>query len=124
MSRLRILIVDDETVFTHSLRRLLQRTHDVEVANDGQEALAAVQKGARFDVIFSDVTMPEMSGIELFEELQRIAPDQAQHFVFLTGGAFSSGTQHRLDALGIRQLEKPVDVTALRAMISQVVGER
>lgn len=124
MSKLRVLIVDDEAVFTQSLRRLLQRTHDVEVANDGREALAAVKRGARFDVILSDVMMPEMGGLELYDEVLRIAPEQARRFVFLTGGPFGGASQHRLHALGRRQLEKPVDMTALRAMITQVAAER
>jgi CheY-like chemotaxis protein len=124
MTRLHVLVVDDEAMFTHSLRRLLQRTHDVEVANDGREALAKVLAGRRFDVILSDVTMPEMGGIELYEELLRAAPEQARRFVFLTGGAFSRPTELRLRALGTRQLEKPVDMAALRAMISQVASER
>lgn len=122
MTKLRVLIVDDEAMFTQSLRRLLQRQHDIAVANDGLEALTAVRAGQRFDVILSDVNMPQMTGIELFEQLLELAPDQAQHFVFLTGGAFGGPTQQRLRALGTRQLEKPVDITALRAMIVEVGG--
>ena len=120
MTRLRVLIVDDETIFTHALRRLLQRTHDIEVANDGVQALAAVRAGRRFDVILSDVMMPEMNGIELFEEVQRFDPEQARHFVFLTGGAFGGHAQQKLRKMGTRQLEKPVDVAALRHMITVV----
>lgn len=120
MSRLRVLIVDDEAIFTQALRRLLQRTHDVEVANDGEQALAVVRSGKRFDVILSDVMMPAMNGIELFEAVQAVDPEQARHFVFLTGGAFGGHAQNRLRSLGTRQLEKPVDVAALRSMISLV----
>ncbi len=122
MNKLRVLIVDDEAMFTQSLRRLLQRQHEVAVANDGLEALTAVRAGQRFDVILSDVNMPAMTGIELFEQLLELAPDQARHFVFLTGGAFTGPTQRRLGALGTRQLEKPVDIAALRAMIVEVAG--
>jgi CheY-like chemotaxis protein len=126
VTRLRLLIVDDEPMFTQALRRLLQRTHDVEVAGDGQEALAvvsaAVRSGRRFDVILSDVMMPAMSGIELLENLLEIAPEQARQFVFLTGGTFGGPTQKRLRALGTRQLEKPVDVAALRTMIDEVAS--
>jgi CheY-like chemotaxis protein len=122
VSRLRVLIVDDEAIFTQALRRLLQRTHDVEVANDGEQALAVVRSGKRFDVILSDVMMPAMNGIELFEAVQAVDPEQARHFVFLTGGAFGGHAQNRLRSLGTRQLEKPVDVAALRSMISLVAA--
>lgn len=123
MSRLSVLIVDDEPMFTSALRRLLHRTHDVEIASDGQQALDAVRAGRRFDVILSDVTMPLMSGIELLERLLEVAPDQAEHFVFLTGGTFPGPAQRRLRTLGTRQLEKPIDVAALRTMISEVAGQ-
>ncbi len=120
MSRLRILIVDDEVSFAHALRRVLHRMYDVEVLSDGSQALDAVLAGRRFDVILSDVSMPRMTGVELLEELVTHAPDQARHFVFLTGGVFPERTEKRLRALGTRQLEKPVDVDELRAMISLV----
>jgi CheY-like chemotaxis protein len=120
VTRLRVLIVDDEAIFTQALRRLLQRTHDVEVANNGEQALAAVRAGRRFDVILSDVMMPLMNGIELFEAVQLVDPEQARHFVFLTGGAFGGHAQRQLRKMGTRQLEKPVDVAALRNMINLV----
>jgi CheY-like chemotaxis protein len=123
MSRLRVLIVDDEVSFAHALRRVLHRTHDVEVLGDGALALAAIMAGQRFDVILSDVSMPKMTGVELLEQLVTHAPDQARHFVFLTGGVFPERTEQRIRALGTRQLEKPVDLGELRSTISEVAAE-
>lgn len=122
-ARLRVLVVDDEAIFTQALRRLLQRSYDVEVANDGEQALAIIRAGKRFDVIVSDVSMPAMNGIELYEAVTILDEEQARHFVFLTGGAFGGHAQSHLQKLGMRQLEKPVDVTALRHTIDEVAGE-
>lgn len=121
-ARLRVLVVDDEAIFTQALRRLLQRSYDVEVANDGEQALAIIRAGKRFDVIVSDVSMPAMNGIELYEAVTILDEEQARHFVFLTGGAFGGHAQSHLQKLGMRQLEKPVDVTALRHTIDEVAG--
>ncbi len=120
--RLRVLLVDDEAIFTQALRRLLQRSYDVEVCNDGEQALALIRGGKRFDVIVSDVSMPSMNGIELYEAITHLDQEQARHFVFLTGGAFGGHAQAHLTKLGMRQLEKPVDVTALRHTIDEVAS--
>ncbi len=122
-ARLRVLVVDDEAIFTQALRRLLQRSYDVEVANDGEQALAIIRAGKRFDVIVSDVSMPAMNGIELYEAITILDEEQARHFVFLTGGAFAGHAQSHLQKLGMRQLEKPVDVSALRHTIDEIAGE-
>ncbi|MBD3307383.1 response regulator [candidate division KSB3 bacterium] len=66
----RILIVDDEKVFSGYLDQILTRKgFEVEVANNGEEALAVVEK-AEFDLILSDIKMPKMGGIELLRALR------------------------------------------------------
>jgi YesN/AraC family two-component response regulator len=67
--------------------------------------------------------MPNMTGIELLEELQRIAAAQAQRLVFLSGGAFTAHARERLEQLGVTQLEKPVTAKELRACIVRIVSE-
>jgi CheY-like chemotaxis protein len=93
------------------------------VALCGQDAIDHIARGARFDAIVSDVMMPNMTGIELIEELQRMAPDQAQRLIFLSGGVFTAQTRERLDQIGAPQLEKPVSARELRAWVTRVAGE-
>ena len=95
----------------------------ITVALCGQDAIDHIARGARFDAIVSDVMMPNMTGIELFEELQRMVPDQAQRLVFLSGGAFTAQTRERLDQLGAPQLEKPVTAKELRACLVKIVRD-
>jgi CheY-like chemotaxis protein len=93
------------------------------VALCGQDAIDHIARGARFDAIVSDVMMPNMTGIELLEELQRSVPDQAQRLIFLSGGAFTAQTRERLDQLGAPQLEKPVTARELRACLVRIVRD-
>ena len=66
----RILIVDDEKVFSGYLDQILSRKgFESQVANNGDEALAACER-ANFDLIISDIKMPKMSGIELLKTLR------------------------------------------------------
>jgi PAS domain S-box-containing protein len=121
--RHRVLLVDDDPRVAATMERLLRRDHDISIALCGRDALDLIDRGARFDAIVSDVMMPNMTGIELLEELRRIAPCQAQRLIFLSGGAFTAQTRERLGVLGVPQLEKPVGARELRACVLRVATE-
>jgi len=120
--RRRVMLVDDEPQVAHTIERLLRRDYDITVALCGQDAIDHIRRGARFDAIVSDVMMPNMTGLELIEELRRLAPDQAQRLIFLSGGVFTAQTRERLDQIGVPQLEKPVTARELRACVTRVVA--
>lgn len=115
-----VLIVDDEVVFASSLRRLLAREHEVSVAHDGKEALARLRAGERFDVIVSDLMMPGLSGIALYDATFALSAEQAQRFVFLSAG--SAGAPEFLARVTNPWFDKPCDLGALRAAIRRLVG--
>ena len=121
--RHRVMLVDDEPQVAQTMERLLRREYDVTLAGCGRDAIDLISGGARFDAIVSDVMMPNMTGIELIEELRRIAPDQAQRLIFLSGGAFTAQTRERLDQLGAPQLEKPITARELRACVKRIASE-
>ncbi len=118
--RLRVLVVDDEPALGRALSRTLSGQHEVTVMTSGSKALASIRGGERFDAIVLDVMMPEMSGMELYRELERAVPDQAQRVIFLTGGAFSPAAREFLDAVASPRLEKPVETSNLMALIDGV----
>jgi CheY-like chemotaxis protein len=120
--RRHVMLVDDEPLVAHTIERLLRRDYDITVALCGQEAIEHIARGMRFDAIVSDVMMPNMTGIELIEEVRRLAPEQAERVIFLSGGAFTAQTREQLDQLGAPQLEKPVTANELRACVKQVAG--
>ncbi|HXM31267.1 MAG TPA: hybrid sensor histidine kinase/response regulator [Xanthobacteraceae bacterium] len=67
----RLLFVDDSVFFRDMLTPVLKAAgYDVTTAADGREALALVEKGDGFDVIVSDIEMPEIGGFELAEALR------------------------------------------------------
>jgi PAS domain S-box-containing protein len=122
-ARHRILLVDDEPQIAHTMERLLRGDYDITIEACGQDALARISRGERFAAIVSDVMMPNMTGIELFEQLQRIAPDQAARVAFLTGGAFTQHAREQLQLLGVVQLDKPVAAKQLRACILRITSD-
>ncbi len=118
----RVLVVDDEPAVAAAIRRVLASQHEVVVRASGEEALAAIGRGERFDAIVCDLMMPRMTGMELHEALARLAPDQAARMVVLTGGAFTDGAREFLDRVSLPRCEKPFDAAGLRELVRNVVG--
>jgi CheY-like chemotaxis protein len=122
--RARILVVDDEPLIGKSVQRMFAREHEVLAFTDPREALARLLAGEGFDLVLCDVMMPELSGMDLLRELDRRRPGASEALVFITGGAFGSGTQEFLDRCGHPHLLKPFEVEALREMLRERLAVR
>ena len=82
MKRARVLLADDHRIVAEGLKRLLEPEFDlVGVVEDGRALLSAARE-LRPDVIVSDITMPELNGVEALEEMKR--HDPGVRVVFLT----------------------------------------
>ncbi|MEP6572291.1 MAG: PAS domain S-box protein [Gemmatimonadota bacterium] len=112
----RILIVDDEEAVLRVLRRIMSAEHEVVATLDAREALALCARGETFDLILCDLMMPRMSGMELYAELARVAPAQAERMIFVTGGAFTEKARLFLSDPPKEQIEKPFNIVNLRAI--------
>lgn len=97
--------------------RLLEDDYDVLATTDPYDAVARVDAGARFDAILCDLTMPAMSGMDVYDAILRIAPDQARRVVFITGGVCTSRAAAFLQSVDNVRLEKPLDRESLCAAI-------
>jgi len=119
----RILLVDDEETVLHLVRQVLESAHhDVITANSGTTALATVA-GSRFDLVITDLVMPDKAGIETIIELRELHPDLP--IIAMSGGGRGSATDF-LDlaaTLGARKtLAKPFSVKALLDAVSEVLA--
>jgi len=117
----RVLIVDDEPALGKTIERILSPEHDVTVVTSAALALLKIDAGERFDALVSDLMMPEMTGMELYERLLRSVPDQAARMSFMTGGAFSPQAAEFLAKDSIRSIEKPFKGDGLREFLWTVL---
>jgi CheY-like chemotaxis protein len=101
------------------VKRILSKEHDVVAVVTANEALALCAGGERYDLILSDLMMPEMTGMDLYRELLRIDPEQADRMVFLTGGAFTPKARRFLSETPQEHIEKPFDSAHLRASVQR-----
>ncbi len=122
-SRQRILLVDDEAYLLRVYDRALGRTHQVTAALGGRQAMEILAQAAdRFDVVISDLLMPEVDGIELYEYLRAHHPRLAARTIFMTGGAATLRAREFLAALATPSLEKPFDIHELLRRVAEVAG--
>ncbi|WP_309893628.1 response regulator [Archangium sp.] len=120
--RSRILVVDDEPMICQAIRRTLHREHEVVTLTSAREAQVRLTQGERFDLILCDVMMPEMSGMDLHQELSRDLPELAERLVFLSGGAFTASASAFLNRGDIRRLDKPFTSHELRELVRTVLS--
>ncbi|HWZ64763.1 MAG TPA: response regulator [Steroidobacteraceae bacterium] len=117
----RILAVDDSP----SMRQLVKLTlssggHEVDVATDGVEALLVADK-QQFDVVITDVNMPNMDGIALVRELRRRSNYRFTPLLMLTTESTSDRKQQGKEAGATGWLVKPFDPDRLLSIVTKVL---
>src|SRR4051812_30932310 len=83
VARARVLCVDDNTQVLRLLKRQLETTYDVHIAQTAHEALAQLAEGAPFDVIISDLRMPDVNGLTFLKIAHERYPKTER--IILTG---------------------------------------
>jgi PAS domain S-box-containing protein len=116
-----VLVIDDEPLVGRSIQLLLA-DHDVETTVSAREGLAYLLSGRRYDAVFCDLLMPDMTGMDLYAELKRLVPRAADELVFVTGGAFTAAGRDFLSQVSNRRIEKPFDKSALLAILGELEG--
>jgi two-component system, cell cycle sensor histidine kinase and response regulator CckA len=118
----RVLIIDDEPALARALKGLIEDLHDTELTTSGLEALS-ILASREFDVVFCDLMMVDLSGMDLFEELERTRPEVAERVVFMTGGAFTRQAREFLERVPNRCLDKPFRLNTVLSVIDECLAE-
>ena len=116
-----ILVIDDEETLAQAIRRFLSVEHNVTAVYRARDALDLLELGTRYDVILCDLMMPQITGMELFNEIIRLDPAQAGRIVFLTGGAFTASAREFLVSTTNRRIEKPFDLKEVRRLVNELI---
>jgi DNA-binding NtrC family response regulator len=117
----KVLIVEDEVIVRESVRDwLIEDGYDVDVAENGEEALKKIKK-EEFGVIVLDLKLPGIDGLQVFEQAKELKP--ATKGVIITAYP-SKETRERAKRLGLMDyLAKPFKVEDLEKLITQALGE-
>ncbi len=115
----RILVVEDDPRVSRSTVTALTELGHLPVAvASAREALEHLALDAAFDLVVTDVVMPEMTGIELARELHGLYP--AMHILFVTGYVGEAGSMDELAGADI--LRKPFTVAQLSGAVARALG--
>jgi two-component system NtrC family sensor kinase len=115
----RILVVDDESSIQTLLRDVLSLDgHQVDVASSGGEALQHMFQ-RQYDLIITDIKMPEMSGQEFYRRVRDIDREQAERMVFITGDTVNVATRQFLQRVSNPCLVKPFKVNEVREIVER-----
>lgn len=115
----RILAIDDEPIVGTALKRVMGKDNDVVTETSARKALQRIRDGEHFDLILCDLMMPDMTGVDFYNELRSFAPERAADIVFMTGGAFTPKARSFLDTISNERLEKPFDMTTLKNLVQE-----
>jgi two-component system, cell cycle sensor histidine kinase and response regulator CckA len=114
-----VLLIEDELSVRSVVQRLLKRNgHNVVAVETGHEAIELCErKGARFDLMISDVVMPHIDGPQLASKLQPLCPEM--RVLFISGYSEDAISTSGILAAGIDFIQKPFSMEALIAKIDE-----
>jgi PAS domain S-box-containing protein len=119
--KLRILLVDDEKAISSGLKKFLgSRGHQVTVSLRGKEGLKLFKK-EKYDIVLSDITMPDMDGIELIKKIKE--QDQKTKVIVITGHIMREMEEKAKEAGADEVLIKPFKNEVLCLAISKLMTE-
>jgi len=116
----RVLVVEDQQPVREVIAAILRRNgYEVLEANGAREALK-IAETSEFDLLLTDVVMPETSGTELATELQRRRP--AQHVLFMSGYTAGLLGYQQAPARGTSLIRKPFNEATLLQAVQSALG--
>ncbi|MBR3655332.1 MAG: response regulator [Elusimicrobia bacterium] len=118
--KLKILIVDDEDSLRLSLASILElEGYEVQTAEDGFKAIELAKK-EEFNILFSDIRMPGITGNETFKEIKKIKPDIIG--VMMTAYALNDLIIDALNSGAFACLSKPFEIEAVLSTIKDITS--
>ena len=117
-----ILVAEDDNAVREIVTRALERDgHDVTAVADGMAALDALA-GTRFDLLLSDIVMPELDGIALALKVTKDYPDVA--VLLMSGYAAERQRAHNLDVLIHEVIPKPFTLENIRSAAARTLKQK
>ncbi|MBI2943370.1 MAG: response regulator [Candidatus Wallbacteria bacterium] len=106
---MRVLVIDDEPDLAEFVARLLRRRGDCCQVTHSAESARILLDDQDFDLVLSDLKMPGMSGVDLYDLLNASKHPMANRMAFMSANAPNTPERIRLERTGRPCLEKPFD---------------
>ncbi len=123
MEGLEILFVDDEVEILDTVGQYLsQEGFNVTLSDDGLKALGLVKEDRRFDVVFTDLKMPEFDGLELLAAIKEHRP--AIEVIIVTGYGTIESAITAMKFGGYDYIQKPIKLGQLKMLCDKIMAEK
>ena len=103
-----------------AIRRALGAEHELTTLERGEDLLARLEAGQRFDALLSDLHMPGLSGPALYQRVRALDPALAERTIFMSGGAVTPEVKEFIEANQERLIPKPLDMPKLKAALASL----
>jgi len=121
MGKTNILVVDDLRSIRLTLGGILEdKGHSVVTAENGYQAIEAVRK-THFDIIFMDIKMPGINGVQTFREVKKIDPEAV--VIMMTAYSVEELVKEALEEGAYAVVYKPFDIDRIIAIIEEVLND-
>jgi len=118
MKKTSVLVVDDLRSIRLTLGGILEdKGHNVVTVEDGYQSIAAV-KSNHFDLIFMDIKMPGINGVQTFREIKKVDPKVA--VVMMTAYSVEDLVKEALEEGAYTCLYKPFDMGKVIALVEEI----
>ncbi|TPK98625.1 MULTISPECIES: response regulator [unclassified Mesorhizobium] len=116
-----LIVEDDESVRTLAARALERDGHNVTIATDGAQGLDMIRQArGGYDLVVSDIRMPEMDGIEMATAAAREFP--TMRIMLMTGYADQRERAEELNGIILDVVQKPFTLAEIRARVGKALS--
>ena len=125
MRNIRVLIVDDEKIALRNLQHIMKKEgYEVETAESGLLAIKMLEKSLdnEFDVVLTDLKMPEVDGMEVLAKSRKICPDT--EVIMVTGYATMNSAIEAVKAGAYHYISKPFELDEVRRVVKKALEKR
>lgn len=120
----RVLVIDDEQLLGQTIQLGLEDTMEVELETSGERGLARLLSDDQFELVLCDLSLPDLSGSDIYAQASRAKPEIKDYFVVMTGGAVTNESRDFLENYRGHLLNKPFTLSQVESLIGRVVGTR
>lgn len=117
----RVLVIDDEQLLGQTIQLGLEDSLNIELETSGSRGLERMLEDDSFQLVLCDLSLPDLSGIDIYQRISKEKPELTKRFVVMTGGAVSSESREFLDAYEGPLLNKPFTLSQVESLVTGIL---
>ena len=121
--RMRVLVIDDERHITRAFWRGLHADVDVVQEHDAKAAQEMLASSDEFDVIFLDIRLNGISGLDVYQFCVRECPARCHRIVFISADPYTPAAASLIMSVNALFMEKPFSLSDVEEMIAKFRGD-